>query len=315
MADLNALASKYRSGEVTLEQLKSQYKLSTSDIEKIKQINAKIDKELGVKNEHQPLPGSTEITLDDGTKVLAAKIRTVNQPKGGFVNVYMAQDGKQYYQYTDANGNQQKVTKDWDYVSATGNNIVVAWNKMQDGHPWDALMTLMEGAEDPRELTTGDAPAVGFAKGGGIIKSMKDFGKWLKELKNIKSFEQFKSFAMSFIQKMKPKKVANNATKQQVKQMKSFEQIQKEYYMKGVKNLKDNYNIEVVATRRRILHGLREEEATVDIIYQGKKYNISVESYNGYGVETEGNVLKTFFERLKKGKDLEEILRYGVLTR
>lgn len=196
-ADLNAVLAEYNG--TNLQQLIKKYNLKNDDIAKLRQLNAKIDKELGVKDGAQPLPNSTEITLDDGTKVLAAQVRTVNQPKGGKVNVYMDQDGKHYYQYVDANGKQQKITKTWDYFSATGDNMEVAWNKLQDGHPWDALMTLMEGAEDPRELNAGIAPAVGFAKGGGFIKSMKDIGKWLKQLKNIKSFEQFKSFAMSLI--------------------------------------------------------------------------------------------------------------------
>ena len=195
MADLNALARKYRSGEVTLEQLKLQYKLSTSDIEKIKQINAKIDKELCVKDNSQPLPGSTEITLDDGTKVLAAKIRTVNQPKGGFVNVYMAQDGKQYYQYTDANGKQQKISTSWNYLGATLDNFTSSIGKMADGHPIDGLVQMFSGAEDPRCLSIGEAPAAGFAKGTG----------WLSKLKDVKSWSQLKNTAMNLISPNKNK--------------------------------------------------------------------------------------------------------------
>ena len=194
MTDLNALARKYRSGEVTLEQLKSQYKLSTSDIEKIKQINAKIDKELCVKDNSQPLPGSTEITLDDGTKVLAAKIRTVNQPKGGFVNVYMAQDGKQYYQYTDANGKQQKISTSWNYLGATLDNFTSSIGKMVDGHPIDGLVQMFSGAEDPRCLSIGEAPAAGFAKGAG----------WISKLKDVKSLGQLKDAVKSLVQKIKP---------------------------------------------------------------------------------------------------------------
>lgn len=191
------IIAEYNQGATPAE-LKAQYNLNDDDLGKIKELNAQITQELVGDNTEQPSLEEQTLTLDNGTKVSAIKVNTVNQPKGGFINVYLAQGGKEYYQYTDENGNQQKVTESWDYLSATADNIQVAWNKLQDGHPIESLMTLLQGAENPYEMQTGYAPAVGLAgNGGGFLKSMKDFGKWLKKLKNIKSFKQFKSFAMN----------------------------------------------------------------------------------------------------------------------
>ena len=214
MADLNMVLAQYKNG-VPLNELINKYNLNKTEIEKLKKLTAEIQKELGAVDFSSSVKKILNIDakniktlkLDDGTEVIAAKISTVKQPKGGFVNKFYSKDGQYYYQYTDANGKQQKVTKYWNYAQATNDNIEVAWNKLKDGHPIDALITLLSGAEDPRNLNTGVAPGAGFAKGaGGFLKSMKDFGSWLKKLKNVRSFEQFKGFAMSFIQKIKPAK-------------------------------------------------------------------------------------------------------------
>jgi hypothetical protein len=191
-ADLNAVLAEYNG--TNLQQLIKKYNLKNDDIVKLRQLNAKIDKELGVKDGAQPLPDSKEITLDDGTKVLAAQVRTVNQPKGGKVNVYMAQDGKQYYQYVDANGKQQKITKTWNSFGATWENFTSSVGKIADGHLIDGVVQMFSGAEDPRGLITGEAPTVGFAKGSGLLSKLKDVKKWGGAVK---------SFAKSCVQKFK----------------------------------------------------------------------------------------------------------------
>ena len=198
MTNINAVLSEYNSG-VSIYSLIDKYNLSGDDLSKLKELNAKIAEELGVNEEEQPLPGSTELVLDDGTTILARKIREVNQPKGGTVSLYLDQNGKKYYQYVDENGTQQKVSEAWDYLEATCDNIEVAWKKMMDGHPIDAAMVLMEGAESPDMLTTGIAPIVGLDKGAWIFKFKDLFSK----LKNVKNFEQFKAVVMSLMQDSK----------------------------------------------------------------------------------------------------------------
>lgn len=188
MADFNLIMADFKKG-MSIHQLKTKYKLNDTDL---KMLNAKIQQALLGGDKVQ----TAKITLDDGTKVTAAKISTVKQPKGGYVNLYITQDGKRYYQYMDANGKEQKITKTWDYFGATGDNIEVAWNKLKDGHPLDALKILMDGAEDPRGYTTGITPSAGLWKGGNFLKSLKD----------VKTFKQFKEIATNFLQTLKPAK-------------------------------------------------------------------------------------------------------------
>lgn len=189
MADFNLIMADYKKG-MSVNQLKTKYKLNDTDL---KMLNTKIQQALLDKGN---VLQTVKITLDDGTKITALKVRTVRQPKGGYVNFCMTQDGKQYYQYVDTNGKEQKITKAWDYFSATGDNIEVAWNKLKDGHPLDALKILMDGAEDPRGYITGIAPSNGLWKGGNFLKSLKD----------VKTFKQFKEIVTNFLKTLKPAK-------------------------------------------------------------------------------------------------------------
>ena len=225
MADLNTIANLYNSG-VSLEWLKKQYKLSDDDIKKIKEINAKIDKELGAKDGTQPLHGSTEITLKGGAKVLAAKIETHTQPGGGHTDVYMSADGQRYYQYTSAGGEKSEITDSWHSWNETSDKWSIAWQKHKEGNTMEALKLLIQDIEDPtgKIVFTGTAGEYVGVKSIGSIKGLwnvaknlpqtaknswqtiKSFGSWVSKFKEVKNFEQFKSLAMNFIQKMKPAK-------------------------------------------------------------------------------------------------------------
>ena len=198
--ELSQIMNDYRQG-MSIEQLKKKYDLKEKDI---KNLNLAIQKELcsNTNKDSEPFPGSTTLVLSDGTKVNAVKITTANQPKGGTVSLYITSDGKRYYQYVDENGKQTKITTSWDYMSATMDNIDVAWNKAKDGHYIDALVILFSGVEEPTGFTTGAAPAAGFAKGTAFLNTIKDCWKYIKQLKNIKTLDKFKSFALNFLRQI-----------------------------------------------------------------------------------------------------------------
>ncbi len=159
MSEYELNLAKYQQ-ETGAKELASEFNHNNDDVSKLKELNSQIKKEL-LREDSNPLK---EITLDDGTKVLALCIRTVNQPMGGFINVFVTEDYKQYYQYTDKDGHQEKITNSWNYVEATGENLKVAWDTLKDGHPWDAFMIFARGAEDPRGMIAGTAPAVAIGK-------------------------------------------------------------------------------------------------------------------------------------------------------
>ena len=199
MAEINLkqIIAEYQTG-ITVKQLASKYNLKEAEL------NKAIQKELCSKDK-QPLPNSIELTLENGTKILASPVKTVKQPKGGTVTLYITEDGKEYYQYIDSNGKQTKVTDYWDSFSAAMDNLEVAWQKLQNKDYWSAITTLLKGAEDPAEglgPICGEAPAVGLAKGAGIIKGVKNLWKFIKEMKNIKTFAKFKSFAVNLLRQL-----------------------------------------------------------------------------------------------------------------
>lgn len=203
--NMTLVLADYRNG-LSIEQIKVKYNLSDAEL---KTLNENIRKELGVNNSEQ-MPGSKEITLEDGTKVSAYLINTVRQPKGGFINVYSTQDYKNYYQYTDEDGNQQKITDSYNYLAACGDNIEAAWNQLQEGKYLKSLVTLLGGPENPRLSITGYAPGVTFTKGPSTIKTIKNF---IEQLKKAKNFTQFKEIVMNIIKGSRSTANPNTAVK------------------------------------------------------------------------------------------------------
>lgn len=193
MAEINLkqIIAEYKKG-ITVKQLASKFNVNEAEI------NMAIQEEL-CGEQKQLTANITELILDDGTKVLATPVKTVKQPKGGTVVAYITKDGKKYYQYLDSNGKQTKVSNCWDSFSAAMDNLELAWQKLQNKEYWSAITTLLEGAEDPTGNIYGEAPAVGFAKGSGIIKCAKNLWKYIKDLKNIKTFAKFKTFVVNLL--------------------------------------------------------------------------------------------------------------------
>ena len=86
-----------------------------------------------------------------------------------------------------------KQTKKWNYLEATEENLKKAWNEFKNGNYLNAIITVLEGAETPEGLITGEAPCFAF-KGINLMQLLKNLPNLFKNIKKIKSFKDFLNF-------------------------------------------------------------------------------------------------------------------------
>ena len=266
--DIKIIISEYNKG-LSIKQLAFKYKMSEQELSEA------IQKELFSEKTKTIYPKKT-LKLADGTEISAYLIKTVNQPKGGTVSSYITDDGKKYYQYLDANGKQTKITNSWDGFQAAMDNIEVAWQKFQNKEYWSAIVTLLEGAEDPCGSVYGEAPAVGFAKGTNLIKSIKNSWQYIKQLKKAKTFQQFKQVITNILRKIgireklkpdsfndktikRPAKIYTVQTEEGRKISQAYKQSGVLYYDKKIPNgFRDGGHGAIIDSNGKVINSTRE---------------------------------------------------------